>query len=94
MELTFEWDEKKASANFKKHRVSFEEAKTIFNDPLLLTFPDFKHSNGEQRQLSIGLSVQGRVLIVIHTDRGKNIRLISGRKATANERKVYERGNF
>ena len=52
MELTFEWDEKKAKANFKKHKVSFEEAKTIFNDPLLLTFPDFEHSNGEQRQLT------------------------------------------
>jgi uncharacterized protein len=94
MELTFEWDEPKATANFKKHKVSFEEAKTIFNDPLLLTFPDREHSNGEQRQLSIGLSTRGRVLIIVHTDRGNNIRLISGRKATANERKVYEQGNF
>ncbi len=93
MELTFEWDEKKAQANFKKHKVSFEEAKSIFNDPWLLTFPDFEHSNGEQRQLSIGLSTRGRVLIVVHTDRGKNIRLISGRRATPNERKVYEQGN-
>jgi uncharacterized protein len=94
MELTFEWDENKAKANFKKHKVSFEEAKTIFDDPLLLTYPDFEHSNGEQRQLSIGLPVQGRVPIVIQTDRSKNIRLISGRKATANERKIYEQGNF
>ena len=94
MELTFEWDESKAEANFKKHKVSFAEAKTIFNDPLLLTFPDFEHSNGEQRQLSIGLSARGRVLIVVHTDRGKNIRLISGRRATPNERRIYEQGNF
>ena len=94
MELTFEWDENKAEANFKKHKVGFEEAKTIFNDPLLLTFQDFEHSNGEQRQLSIGLSARGRVLIVVHTDRGKNIRLISGRKATPNERKIYEQSNF
>ncbi len=94
MELTFEWDENKARANFRKHKVSFEEAKTIFNDPLLLTFPDFEHSNGEQRQLSIGRSAQGRVLIVVHMDRNKNIRLISGRKATPNERRIYEQGNF
>jgi uncharacterized DUF497 family protein len=60
----------------------------------LLTFQDFEHSNGEQRQLSIGLSARGRVLIVVHTDRGKNIRLISGRKATPNERKIYEQSNF
>jgi uncharacterized protein len=94
MELTFEWDEKKARANFQKHEVRFEEAKTIFNDPLLLTFSDFEHSNGEQRQLSIGLSARGRVLIVVHIDRGKNIRLISGRKATPSERRIYEQGNF
>ena len=94
MELTFEWDENKAKANLKKHKVSFEEAKTVFNDPLLLTYPDFEHSNDEQRQLSIGLSAWGRVLIVVHTDRGKNIRLISGRKATPSEQKIYEQGNF
>jgi uncharacterized DUF497 family protein len=94
MELTFEWDEIKAEINFRKHKVSFEEAKTIFNDPLLLTFPDFEHSNGEQRQLSIGLSTRGRVLIVVHTDRGKNVRLISGRKATPSEQRFYEQGNF
>jgi uncharacterized DUF497 family protein len=78
MELSFDWDEVKANTNLKQHRVSFEEAKTIFNDPLLLTFSDFEHSNGEQRQLSIGQSARGWVLIVVHTDRGKNIRLISG----------------
>ena len=94
MQLTFEWDENKAEANFKKHKVGFEEAKTIFNDPLLLTFPDFEHSNGEQRQLSIGMSARSRVLIVVHTDRGKNVRLISGRRATPNERRIYEQGNF
>jgi len=94
MELIFEWDEEKAQANFRKHKVSFEEGKTIFNDPFLLTFPDPEHSNSEQRYLNIGNSIKGQTLIVIHTERGDNIRLISCRKATANERRAYyERGD-
>lgn len=92
MELTFEWDEEKAKQNLKKHKVSFEEAKTVFNDPFLLTFPDPDHSEGEERYLNIGQSSRDRVLIVIHTERKDNIRLISCRKATSNERKAYEEG--
>jgi uncharacterized DUF497 family protein len=69
MGLTFEWDEAKAEADFGKHKVSFEEAKTVFDDPFLMTFPDPEHSNGEQRYLDIGSSSKRRILVVIHTER-------------------------
>ena len=97
MELIFEWDTKKAKANLKKHKVSFEEAKTIFNDPLLITFPDEEHSDAEERFISIGLSVTNKVLLAVHTERQETedlliIRIVSGRKATASERRVYEEG--
>ena len=94
MKLTFEWDEVKAITSFKKHKVSFEEGKTIFNDPCLCTFPDNEHSADEGRYINIGLSVQGRVLIVIHTERQGKIRIISCRKATMRERRFYEKGDF
>jgi len=94
MKLTFEWDEVKAIASFKKHRVSFEEGKTIFNDPCLCTFPDNEHSADEGRYINIGLSVHGRVLILIHTERRDKIRIISCRKATMRERRFYEKGDF
>ena len=71
MDLIFEWDEKKADRNRKSHRVSFEEAKTVFNDPLLITYPDEFHSDYEERLLSIGTSAQRRVLLVIHTEQNK-----------------------
>jgi hypothetical protein len=93
MELIFEWDEAKAQENLRKHRVKFEEGKTIFNDPLLWTFPDPEHSDVEQRYLSIGYSVSARVLVVSHTERGRATRIISCRKATAIERRAYEEGN-
>ncbi len=92
--LTFEWDEEKAQKNLKRHKISFEEAKTVFNDPFLLTFLDSGHSEFEQRSLNIGSSSTGRTLVVIHTERGENIRIISCRKATPKERKIYEEGNF
>ncbi len=63
---------------------------TIFNDPFLLTFPDVEHSGYEQRYINIGISATGRILTLIHTERGENIRIISCRKATSTERKVYE----
>lgn len=94
MELTFEWDEVKARANFKKHKVSFEEGKTIFNDPFLFTFPDNKHSAGEERYINIGISANGRVLVLTHTERGGKIRIINCRKATSQERRFYEEGSF
>ncbi len=90
MPLTFEWDKEKAKENLRRHKVSFEEAKTIFNDPFLLTFPDPDHSEGEERYLNIGQSATGTTLIVIHTERQSRIRLISCRKATKKERKSYE----
>ena len=97
MELVFEWDAKKAKANLKKHKVSFEEAKTIFNDPLLITFPDEEHSEDEERFISIGMAASDRVLLAVHTEREETedlliIRIISCRKATASERRVYEEG--
>jgi len=95
MELIFEWDARKARTNLKKHKVSFEEAQTIFIDPLLVTFPDELHSQAEERFVSIGISVQERVLLVVHTEREEFderiiIRIISCRKATLSERKSYE----
>jgi len=92
MKLIFEWDEVKAAANLKKHSVSFDEGKTIFNDPFLSTFPDAKHSLTEDRFINIGLSASGRVLILAHTERQGKIRIISCRKATPHERSFYEEG--
>ncbi len=94
MELTFEWDEDKARENLRKHRVSFDEAKTIFWDPFSITIPDPDHSMDEERFVDIGASVNGRVLVVVYTERGTNIRLISCRRATPFERKKYEQGYF
>lgn len=86
----FEWDPLKAAENLRKHRVSFEEAATIFFDPFALTIPDPDHSSSEDRFVTIGQSIKLRVLVVIHTDRKQRIRLISARKATARERGYYE----
>ncbi len=95
MKLVFEWDARKAKANLKKHRVSFEEAKTIFNDPHLITYSDNFHSDREDRFISIGYSSKSRILLIVHTERQENdsvlvIRIISSRKATPTERKFYE----
>lgn len=94
MELTFEWDAEKAIENFKKHKVSFEEAKTVFGDPFLMTYPDPDHSASEERYVNIGTSSKGHVLVVIHTERGDNSRIISCRKATPTERRAYEEADF
>jgi len=87
----FEWDDEKAISNLKKHDVSLEEGATIFNDPLIATIFDPDHSDDEERYISIGISVQGRLLVVVHTEREERIRLISCRKATNTERKAYEK---
>ncbi len=92
MKLLFEWDEEKNDRNIKRHGVGFEEAKTAYNDPFLLTFPDEEHSDIEERYINLGISAKGRILVVIHTERNKNIRIISSRKATRKERKYYEEG--
>jgi uncharacterized DUF497 family protein len=88
--LLFEWDSQKAKINQKKHGVSFDEASTTFKDPLSLTIDDPLHSNDEERLVHIGLSYKNRVLVVVHTERGDNVRIISARKACKNERKYYE----
>ena len=90
MPLTFEWDPRKARTNFAKHGVTFEEATTIFGDPLALTIPDPEHSLTEERYITVGKAFSGKLLVVAHTDRGDNIRIISARGASRRERKFYE----
>jgi uncharacterized DUF497 family protein len=90
--MQFEWDPEKAQANRKKHGVSFEEAVTVFYDPLSATFDDVDHSVGERRLITIGFSSRGRLLVVSHTERGEALRIISARRATAHERKKHEIG--
>ncbi len=92
--MEFEWDEAKAEANVRKHGVSFAEAATVFGDPLAVTFFDPDHSDDEDRFLTIGLSIDGRALILSHTDRGDRVRIISARVATKSERKGYEDGTY
>lgn len=93
MKTLFEWDERKAKENLRKHKVSFAEAVTVFSDPLSVTIPDPEHSTGEQRYIDLGTSDRNRVLVVVYTERAKAIRLISARKATRAERKQYEEEN-
>ena len=90
--MEFDWDDAKARRNFAKHRVSFHEAASVFGDPLALTFEDPDHSVGERRLLTFGISTSGRLLAVIHTARGASIRIISARRVTRGERKIYEEG--
>jgi uncharacterized protein len=92
MGFTFEWDEAKASENLSKHSVSFAEASTVFADPLSRTIPDPLHSGKEDRFVILGESASGHTLVVVHTHRGENVRIISARRATPRERKYYERG--
>ena len=90
--LKFAWDETKAAANLAKHGVSFEEAATVFGDPMALTFDDPDHSGGEHRFLTFGRSERSRVLLVVNAERSRTIRIISARKATKHERGIYEQG--
>jgi uncharacterized DUF497 family protein len=90
--MSFEWDEEKAAANLAKHGVSFEEAKTVFDDRLYVDFYDPKHSLNEHRYIIIGQSNQRRVLIVSYTERNDAIRLINARELTRGERRDYEKG--
>jgi uncharacterized DUF497 family protein len=89
LEPEFDWDPTKAAKNLKKHRVSFDEAATVFNDPLFITVVDEEHSVDEQRYITIGLSKRGRLLMVAHTDKNGRIRIISARIATKQEEKFY-----
>lgn len=93
MKLSFEWDGEKAKANFKKHGVTFYEAVTVFTDPFSVTIQDPGHSADEQRYVDIGSSDKGHVLVVVYTERGSKMRIISCLKATLSERTMYEEGN-
>jgi uncharacterized protein len=91
--MQFEWNDEKATSNLSKHDVPFEEAKTVFDDPLYVDFYDPDHSEDEERYLIVGQSSRGRILIVSYTERGDSIRLISAREVTRTEREVYEEGS-
>lgn len=89
--LLFEWDAKKARNNIEIHGVSFDEASTAFRDTLSLTIHDPLHSTVEDRFILIGNSYENRLLVIVHTEREDNIRIISARKVTKTERKQYEK---
>ena len=91
MPLTFEWDPRKARSNLAKHGVGFEEASTVFGDLLSLTIPDPDHSRTEERQVTMGTAFTGKLLVVVHTERGDNIRIISARRASRREQRSYEK---
>lgn len=90
--MKFEWDPQKATVNIKKHGVSFHEAATIFGDPLAITFDDPDHSIVENRYITFGLSLQKRLIVVSHTERGNITRIINARLMNRKERKIYEEG--
>lgn len=91
MPLTFEWDLRKARSNVAKHGVGFGEAATVFGDPFSLTISDPDHSLMETRSITMGRALTGKLLVVVHTDRDDNIRIISARRASRRERKYYEK---
>ena len=88
--MHFEWDRAKAEANRRKHRVTFDEAVSVFYDPLSATFPDPDFSRSEERLITVGNSSRQRLLVVVHTEQSETIRIISARLATAHERKRHE----
>lgn len=88
--MYFEWDRAKADANRRKHKVTFDEAASVFYDPLSATFPDPDSSRTEERVITVGHSSRQRLLVVVHTEQGETIRIISARLATAHERKRHE----
>jgi uncharacterized DUF497 family protein len=90
--MEFEWDSSKASENVQKHGVAFQEAATVFGDPLAITFDDPDHSLIEDRHITFGLSLQTRLIVVSHTERGGRTRIISARLMDRKEKKIYEEG--
>ena len=97
MEMVFEWNIEETRANLMKHGLSFEEAKAVFGDPLSLTFPDDYHSDSEDRDITVGRSERGKVLLVVHVDDWQPedtqiVRIISCRRATPSERRIYGQG--
>lgn len=89
MTLVFEWDNNKATSNIKRHQVGFEEAVSVFSDPLAVIFDDEEHSVDELREIIIGRSINNRLMLVCFTERGQAIRIISARLATKKEREEY-----
>ena len=87
----FEWDDQKAASNLQKHGVSFDEAVSVFADDLALTFPDTDRFESEDRSRTYGISNKGRLLVVVHTERRSNLRIISARKATRYEKGIYDK---
>ena len=90
--MRFEWDPKKATTNLKKHGITFQEAATVFGDPLSITFQDPDHSEDEERQMTFGLSLQKRLIVVSHTEHRDRIRIINARLMDRKERMIYEEG--
>lgn len=95
MRQIYDWDRRKAQINLAKHKVSFEEGETIFDDPFLISYPDELHSENEARMISIGMSLNEHILLVVHVEKLETsnftlIRIISCRKATPHERRLYE----
>jgi uncharacterized DUF497 family protein len=90
--MKFEWDPHKASANARKHGVSFQEATSVFGDPLAITFEDPDHSADEKRDITFALSNRKRLLVVAHTEREGRTRIISARLMSRKEREIYEEG--
>ena len=92
--MRFEWDDSKARTNATKHKVTFEEGATVWTDPFALIAPDPEHSTEEIRDWIIGMSHRQRVLVVVYTEKGESIRIISARIATPNERRRYEEESY
>jgi uncharacterized DUF497 family protein len=88
--MTYQWDDDKATANLRKHGIDFADAVSVFSDDLAITIPDERFD--EERFITVGMDAFGRVLLVVYTWRGNEIRLISARQATRRERKQYEEG--
>lgn len=88
--IRFEWDSAKAARNARKHGVSFARAATAFGDPFSLVIDDERHSQSEPRYVLLGMTEDGELVVVVHTERGENLRIISARRATRSERSVYE----
>ncbi len=90
--MRFEWDPRKARVNLRKHGVAFDEAASVFDDPLSITYPDPDHSEGETRLITFGYSSSGRLLVVSHAERDDTCRIINARRATPGEQAIYEEG--
>ena len=91
--MKFEWDPNKAASNVRRHGIAFEDAASVFGDPLARTIPDPEHSTEETRFVTMGMTAGGRLVVVVHTDREGRTRLISARPATRREKKSYEKAD-